>query len=472
MKKLIFLGSILGTMVGFLAACFLVATTSIWLVRQWEPAPWVVWAVGLGMMGAAVGVIWRWWRLPVERRFRFSMRGMLVGMTLFALWAGTAGTDMLRWGRRTALLADLLGHGVTVDYYYHWPREPLVDLSLRIFGYDLFQEVPGIEIRRDQGLAALLEHQDAFPDLEQVNFWSGWISDAGLARVEELNRFPELRFGVISGCMITDTGLERLAAWKRLEGLNLHNCAKITDAGLAHLKELPNLRDLTLLQENAGTMPVTDAGLAHVADLQQLQELWLARIPVTDAGLEHVSRLSQLRQLRITGISITDDGIAQLQGLKSLESLSLRNTKVTEEGINALCEELPDCLVSWDEGYFPALCQIRQIEIWRLEDEERLLATIKDVDRIAAIKEWLDRDSIPRRMDHTGRNRKWHDGRGGACLSVRFEGQNRRMQEIGLGNGVYSMWERHCSITNADEEELRALLRVDESDWNTGQAVH
>ncbi len=46
MKWLVFLGSILGTMAAFLAACFAVAATLIWLVRQWGAAAWVVWVGG------------------------------------------------------------------------------------------------------------------------------------------------------------------------------------------------------------------------------------------------------------------------------------------------------------------------------------------------------------------------------------------------------------------------------------------
>ncbi len=446
MKKLIFLGSILGTLVGFLVACFVVVTMLIWLVRQWEPARWVVWAVGLGMMGVAVGVIWRWWRLPAERRFRFSMRGMLVGMMLFALWTGTAGTDLLRWGRTAAVIRDLWGRGVTVEYNdYAQPRGPLRDLSRRRLGYDLFEGVHAVEIHRDQGLAALLEHKDNFPDLEYVSFWDGRVTDAGLARVEELSGFRNLWMGLqISGCMITDSGLEGLTDWQRLEELHLYNCAKITDAGLTHLQDLLNSRVLTLAQENNGKMPVTDAGLAHVAGLHQLQQLWIVRIPVTD------------------------DGIAQLQDMKSLEYISFRQTEVTEEGINAVCEALPDCLVSWENAKFPALCQIRQIEIWKVEPEERLHATITDVDRVAAIKEWLDEDGKQRYLGS-----EWgRDGSGGTNLSVRFEGHGRRMSEIGLGNGVYSRWGSHRPMLAAEEEELRALLGVDAGDWNADGAVH
>ena len=446
MKRLVLVGSVLGTFAAFLAACLVVLATLIWLVRRWEPAPWVLWAVGLGMMGVAVAVIWRWWRLPGERRFRFSMRGMLIGIALFALWFGVVGTDVLRWGREAAAIAELQQHYVTTpEYYYldYFGHGPLV----RRFGYDPFAGAHDIEILHDQGLAALLEHADDLPGLEGVNFEGGWISDAALARVEELNRLPELRFGTIARCRITDAGLERLAAWKKLEELHLYNCAKITDAGLAHLKKLPNLKSLTLLQENKGKMPVTDAGLAHVADLQQLRELRIVRIPVTD------------------------DGIAQLQRLKSIEHIHFTQAKVTEEGVNALCEALPDCLVTWEETQFPAVCQIRCIEIWRVGPEERLLAAITDVAQIAAVKAWLEEASKERYPNCSGSPAYWRDGTGGACLSLRFEGR-RRMYEVGLGNGVYWRWGSHCSMSAADEEEFRALLGVDVSDWNTGQAVH
>jgi hypothetical protein len=442
MKRLIFFGSILGTLVAFLVACFVVVTTLIWLVRQWEPAPWMVWAVGLGMMGAAVAVIWRWWRLPAERRFRFSMQGMLVGITLFALWFGTAGMDLLRWGRTAAVIRDLWGHGVTVEYHdYAQPRGPLRDLSRRRFGYDLFEGVHAVEIHRDQGLAALLEHKDDLPDLEYVSFWDGRVTDDGIAGVKGLNEFPNLRVGFFSGCAITDSGLEGLTDWQRLEELHLYDCAKITDAGLTHLQDLPNLRLLTLAQENNGKMPVTDAGLAHVAGLHQLQQLWIVRIPVTD------------------------DGIAQLQDMKSLESIHFMQTKVTEEGVNAVCEALPDCLVSWENAKFPALCQIRQIDIWKVEPEESLLATITDVDRVAAIKEWLDEDGKQRYLGS-----EWgRDGSGGTNLSVRLEGHRRRLCEIGLGNGVYhSAWGDYCRLSPEAEEEIRGLLGVDAAEWRTG----
>lgn len=165
-------------------------------------------------------------------------------------------------------------------------------------------------------------------------------------------------------------------------------------------------------------------------------------------------------------IPITDAGLDQLHDMPNLEGAHLYKTKVTEAGVRRLCEALPDCLVTWEEAWFPAICQIRCIEIWRVRPEERLVA-ITDVDQIAAVKTWLEEASKQRYPNCSGSPAYWRDGPGGACLSVRFKGRRRRMYEVGLGNGVYSVWGSHCSMLAADEEELRALLGVDAAEWNT-----
>ncbi len=385
--------SVLGTLVAFLVTCLLIAATLAWLVRRWHAAPWVLWAVGLTL----------------------------------------------------AAIAELQQHHVTTSEYFYLNHGPLVGR----FGYDPFAEVHNTVILGDRGLAALLEHADDLPDLEWVVFDAlDGVSDAGLARIEELNQFPKLRCGSFDGCRITDAGLERLTAWRRLEELRLANCPKITDSGLTHLKKLPNLTTLTLHQRhNARTMFVTDAGLAHVADLQQLQELRITRIPITDTGLDH------------------------LRDMPNLQRVILYKTEVTEAGARRLCEALPDCLVTWEEASFPAICQIRCIEIWRVRPAERLLATITDVDQIAAVKAWLEEAGKQRYPNCSGSPAYWRDGRGGACLSVRFQGRRRRMHEVGLGNGVYSRWGDYCDMMPVDDEAIRGLLGVDATDWNAGDDV-
>jgi hypothetical protein len=77
---------------------------------------------------------------------------------------------------------------------------------------------------------------------------------------------------------------ELLPAFPKLATLQIKS-AKLTDAGLAHLKSLPHLHSLSL-----EAAPITDAGLAHVYSLAELQSLVLKDTKVTDAGLQQLQQ--------------------------------------------------------------------------------------------------------------------------------------------------------------------------------------
>ncbi len=101
----------------------------------------------------------------------------------------------------------------------------------------------------------------------------------------------------------------------------------ITDAGLAHLGDVPPLETISL----KGTQ-VTNVGLAHLKKLINLRGLWLTNTEITDAGLVHLTGHQHLYNLWLDGTNVTDAGIAVLSNMQSLEWLILDNTRVTEEG--------------------------------------------------------------------------------------------------------------------------------------------
>jgi Leucine-rich repeat (LRR) protein len=131
----------------------------------------------------------------------------------------------------------------------------------------------------------------------------------------------------------TDACLAALARLPQLQRLRIVSSSKsaivkliidsprITEAGLANLKDLGNLRQLALSGNN-----ITDAALAHLAGLRQLEELTLDGENITDAGLAHVAQLPNLQKLTIAEIDgerITDAGLARLAELKILKSLAI-----------------------------------------------------------------------------------------------------------------------------------------------------
>lgn len=159
------------------------------------------------------------------------------------------------------------------------------------------------------------------------------------AEMVELSRFPNL-FSLTTD-RTEDEHMPHIANLTSLKSLDLGTHAGVSNAGLAYLSELKNLRALNLL----GTS-VTDDGLAHLARLTGLCVLWLAKTKITGAGLAHLAGLKSLRMLGLSGTAISDADLFHLKTLSNLEYLALDSTQVTGEGVEELKKALPDCEIS------------------------------------------------------------------------------------------------------------------------------
>ena len=153
------------------------------------------------------------------------------------------------------------------------------------------------------------------------------ITDAGVAHLRNLPRLEALW---LDGTCVTDVGLAHLKGLPTLKVLGLRGTG-VTDAGLVHLEHLPQLRLLAL-----GGSRITDAGLVHLRGLARLEELWLETTRVTDAGLVHLRGLTKLRGLILFGTGVTDAGLEHLQSLTQLEGLMLGGRPVTDAGLARL----------------------------------------------------------------------------------------------------------------------------------------
>jgi mono/diheme cytochrome c family protein len=135
------------------------------------------------------------------------------------------------------------------------------------------------------------------------------------------------------------------------QGINLLDVSfisgadKITDAELANLAAVG---DQIFALNLAGTK-VTDAGLAAIAKLPNVRILHLEKTAVGDAGLAHLKGLSHLEYLNLYGTQVTDAGLSQLEGLKNLKNVYLWQSKVTDDGAGKLRTALPTAKV--DNGW-------------------------------------------------------------------------------------------------------------------------
>ncbi len=147
------------------------------------------------------------------------------------------------------------------------------------------------------------------------------ITDAWMSNLRDV---PQLRELYLVSTPVGDAGLAHIASLEHLRLLSLVG-TKTTDAGLAYLQGLNKLEELYLNQTQ-----VTDEGLASLANLTALKELGLQGCPVGDTGLERLEGLSDLEGLNLRDTQVTDKGIASLSGLSMLSQLHLDNTDVTE----------------------------------------------------------------------------------------------------------------------------------------------
>jgi hypothetical protein len=156
------------------------------------------------------------------------------------------------------------------------------------------------------------------------------ITDAGLVHLKRLTRLESL---VLHNMRITDAGAANFKDLTNLEELWLAN-TQITDAGMANLAGMKKLERLYL-----GTTSAVELQPAAAAKAR-----WRKVVPemsTTDAGLAHLEGLTQLRFLILENMPITDAGLPHLAGLTKLEFVSLKGTKATPAGIAKLRLALP-----------------------------------------------------------------------------------------------------------------------------------
>lgn len=115
---------------------------------------------------------------------------------------------------------------------------------------------------------------------------------------------------------------------------------KLTDAGLAHVANLPNVVSLNLRNTQ-----ITDKGLAHVRELKSLRHLHLEKTKVGDKGVAQLKSLENLVYLNLYGTKVTDKSLPVLGSLKKLKRLYVWNTAVTKAGVARLRKQRPDLKV-------------------------------------------------------------------------------------------------------------------------------
>ncbi|RYD32895.1 MAG: hypothetical protein EOP86_14650 [Verrucomicrobiaceae bacterium] len=128
------------------------------------------------------------------------------------------------------------------------------------------------------------------------------------------------------------------------------NCVNVADKfGDAELAKFAPLAD-RMSEMNLGRSKVTDAGLAALSGMKNLKKLHLPNTAVTDAGIDALLPLASLEYLNLFNTKITDAGLAKLEKLPKLKRLYVWQTGVTKPAAEALHTKLPEIVINmgWD----------------------------------------------------------------------------------------------------------------------------
>lgn len=139
--------------------------------------------------------------------------------------------------------------------------------------------------------------------------------------------------------MSDDVDEQRLAFLKRfrdLRVLSLDDNERVTNSGIAHLKNLDRLRYLGLRWTS-----IDDAGLIHLKEFTRLQYLDLTGTRITDAGSPHLRTLSRVEDLNLSGTGVTDSALMDIGSMTSLKEVVLPKEGVTAEGVATLKRSAP-----------------------------------------------------------------------------------------------------------------------------------
>lgn len=252
---------------------------------------------------------------PKRRRwFQFRLRTLLIAILILSLPLSWFAVKLQRSSRQRQAVEAIRELGGFVDERERtsvpkWIRES--------FPEDFFTEVVEVRLLDNKHRNAMLKVLKAVSTDLEIEKLPPHVADPGFEHLKELTDLRKL-----SLCNTTATGTD-----------------------LEHFAGLTNLRELDLRDTD-----VTDAGLEHLKGLSNLAWLNLDRTKITDTGLEHLKGLANLAFLSLQETEITDAGLEHLNGLTRLHDLNLNLARVSLQSCQKLHESLPDSTILCPSG--------------------------------------------------------------------------------------------------------------------------
>jgi hypothetical protein len=329
------------------------------------------------------------------RWYQFSLRTLLIVVTLFAVACSWFAVKMGQAKRQKDIVATIRNAGGTVGYDFQYDESGESTLAfapaipawlLDLLGLDFFSSSVSVRFDGDLPEGRLdclrslpqirylevgetievsnedLGNVEGLTQLRTLSLGDGKLTDEGL---EHLKGLQQLQFAHLTNTRITGSGLRHLAGLEKLESLEMNDAA-VAGPAFAYLREAPRLAQLSLRSakidgagwKSLGNLAqiggldlagsnIGDANLCDIRKLRNLVYLGLSDTSVSDEGMAHVAEMHELKVLNLKGSKVTDAGLKQLAALRRLEQLSVSRTDITAQGLDELQKALPSLFNIW-----------------------------------------------------------------------------------------------------------------------------
>jgi hypothetical protein len=211
----------------------------------------------------------------MSRRFQFSLKTLLVALTVACAWLGRYAEGVRRQQEAVALVESL---GAQAYHLYEWDDS-----------HDWFQTGPVHE--PGPVWMVQLVGIEWLNSVVAICFDGNPVSESDLIWLFE--RLPELRYLELRNANIGDRGFSNIDKLRRLRNLEVAN-TQIGDRAMETIGQIRSLRSLDL----CGTR-VTDRGLNCLRGLVELDSIYLESTQVTADGIASLRRtLPQVQKRR------------------------------------------------------------------------------------------------------------------------------------------------------------------------------
>ena len=309
-----------------------------------------------------------------KRFLQFGLRTFLVFVTVLCIFLGRVKTQSVEQAAIVAQVSQINGF---CRYDFQFDESGNFDPNgksyvpqalLDLFGVDFFHDVVEVQFYRAEKSGYLFLPIGTKRQIDQDwRIFGRHRQEIAAEVMDEILTLESLRsIGLRAMYDLDSIFEEKLSKLKDLERITVLKGGDLTDRGIAALKDLENLKTLSIAETWIG-----DPSLEVLGTMESLEELYLGGHRFSDDGVKHLANLDNLELLCIDGPrsapqrvlnrqslvalyktirnqtgDVTDEGFRELLGLQKLTRLSICRNRSSKELVTEFKKAIPGCIVT------------------------------------------------------------------------------------------------------------------------------